>query len=74
MLAKLSPEEGLKALLEFETRVVAGRACCPSSGLADVIRALLEANAQCVSWLDGLLFPKGDLCLFFSCEKMKWDS
>ena len=47
MLAKLSPEEGLKALQEFETRVVAGRACCPSSGLADLIRALLEANAHC---------------------------
>ena len=41
MLARLSPAEGLKALQEFEARMVAADARCPSLTLAGLVRDML---------------------------------
>ena len=46
MLARLSPAEGLKALQEFEARMVAADACCPSSTLAGLVRDMLDIKTQ----------------------------
>ena len=46
MLARLSPAEGLKALQEFEARMVAAGACFPSSTLAGLVRDMLDIKTQ----------------------------
>ena len=46
MLARLSAAEGLKALQEFEARMVAADARCPSLTLAGLVRDMLYIKSQ----------------------------
>ena len=46
MLARLSAAEGLKALQEFEARMVAADARCPSLTLAGLVRDMLYIKTQ----------------------------
>ena len=63
MIATLPPAEEVKALQEFEARMVAADACCPSSTLAGLVHDMLDAKRQLAQLATAGLHPRFLECI-----------
>ena len=63
MLATLSPAAGVKSLQEFEARMVAAGACCPSSTLAGLVHDMLDIKRQLAQLATAGLHPRFLECI-----------